>query len=211
LVFRVSQFSALRREAVGDAVYHQTYAEVRGAYFTRTARLGAARHCSFRSGYIALGERSSDDARRFGSGLLVAAKFARNIVIQRVLGTPPQIIAAAMKDEQERMRRIMHTIQPIGSRIRGIRNDARISRSLKRFALDRINADACAECARWRLRHFAGAEHTAKNIGGARFVGFDSVGHLLVGRQTGCSIKSCASCTVRAGCRRHIPPERRPQ
>jgi len=79
---------------------------------------------------------------------LVAAKFARNIVIQRVLGTAPQIIAAAMKDKQERMRRIMHTIQPIGSRIRGIRNDARISRSLKRFALDRINADACAECAR---------------------------------------------------------------
>ena len=85
-----------------------------------------------------------------GSDLVfwLAAKFARNIVIHRVLGTPPQIVAAAMKDEQERIRRIMHTIQPIGSRIRGIRNDARISRSLTRFALDRISADACAECAR---------------------------------------------------------------
>jgi hypothetical protein len=47
-----------------------------------------------------------------GSDLVfwLAAKFARNIVIHRVLGTPPQIVASAMKDEQERMRRIMHTI-----------------------------------------------------------------------------------------------------
>jgi hypothetical protein len=40
----------------------------------------------------------------------LAAKFARNIVIHGVLGTPPQIVASAMKDKQERMRRIMHTI-----------------------------------------------------------------------------------------------------
>jgi len=121
-----------------------------------------------------------------GSDLVfwLASKFARRLVIKTVLGTPPQIVALASQEEQARVFRIMQTIQPISSRIRGILNDARVSFSLTRFSLEKIIVPTLVMSVRDDgYVTFPGAEYTAKNIAGARFVGFETGGHLAVGRQ----------------------------
>lgn len=114
----------------------------------------------------------------------LASKFARNMIIRRVLGTPPRLVAAASKDEQARVNRILQTIEPISGRIRGILNDSRISAALTRPALDKIVAPTLVMSARDDgYGTFAGAHYTASNIAGARFLGFATGGHLAVGHQ----------------------------
>jgi hypothetical protein len=65
----------------------------------------------------------------------LARKLARNMLIKTVLGTPPDVVSNESLQEQARVDRILQNIQPIGPRALGIRNDARITRSLGRFNL----------------------------------------------------------------------------
>jgi len=121
-----------------------------------------------------------------GSDLVnwLASKFARGAVIERVLGTPPNVMAAATEDERNRVSRIMETIAPISRRIRGIINDAHVSNTLTRFDLEKIVVPTVVLSARDDgYATYGGAEYTAQHISGARFVGFESGGHLLVGHQ----------------------------
>jgi pimeloyl-ACP methyl ester carboxylesterase len=114
----------------------------------------------------------------------LASKFARKLVLSTVLGTPPKLLAAADTDEQTRVLRVMQMIQPVSARIRGIVSDSHISAALAPFALDRISVPTLVMSARDDgYRTFAAAEYTAKNITNARFIGFDSGGHMLVGHR----------------------------
>jgi 2-hydroxy-6-oxonona-2,4-dienedioate hydrolase len=121
-----------------------------------------------------------------GSDLVywLASKFARGAVIERVLGTPPSVLAGATEDERNRVNRIMETIPPISRRIRGIINDAHVYNTLTRFDLEKIVVPTLVLSARDDgYATYAGAEYTAQHVSGARFVGFESGGHLLVGHQ----------------------------
>ena len=112
----------------------------------------------------------------------LGSKLARNVVIKRVVGTPPEVVKAASKEEREGVGRLLDNIQPISSRSRGILNDARIVTSLRRYELERIAAPTLIFSARDDgYATFAGAQYSAREISGARFVGFDIGGHLLVG------------------------------
>ena len=113
------------------------------------------------------------------------SRFARDEVIKRVLGTPPEIVRRASPDEQARVRRILETIQPISSRIRGILNDARVSNSLPRYELEKITAQTLVLSVRDDgYGTFSGAAYTASKIPSARFTGYENGGHLAVGHQT---------------------------
>jgi pimeloyl-ACP methyl ester carboxylesterase len=115
----------------------------------------------------------------------LASTFAPDMVVKRVLGTPPRIVAGASKDEQARVARLMQIIQPISSRARGILNDSRLSASLTRFDLDKIVAPTLIMSARDDgYGTFTGADYTARHIPGARFIGFETGGHLAVGHQS---------------------------
>jgi pimeloyl-ACP methyl ester carboxylesterase len=112
----------------------------------------------------------------------LVSKFARNLVIRTVLATPPGVVRAASKDEQARVERTLRNILPISERSGGILNDARISHSLTREELDKIRAPTLVLSVRDDLYGtFASAEYVAKEIPGAKFVGYDVGGHLWVG------------------------------
>ena len=112
----------------------------------------------------------------------LATKFAPNIVTRLVLATPPEVLVSATVDEKERAQRVMADIQPISRRALGILNDARISSSLTRFDLERIDVPTLVLSVRDDLYGtFTSAQYTAEQIPGAKFVGYDVGGHSWVG------------------------------
>jgi pimeloyl-ACP methyl ester carboxylesterase len=115
----------------------------------------------------------------------LATKFARNMVVRTVLATPPELLATASVEDKERVHRVMSGIQPISRRARGILNDARIGNSLTRFDLEKVRAPTLVLSVRDDLYGtFASAEYTAQQIRGARFVGYQTGGHMWVGHHS---------------------------
>ena len=71
---------------------------------------------------------------------------------------------------------------PIGARLRGLLNEKRIAGSLTRFPLEKIVAPTLVISVRDDLfGTFASAQYTAAQIPSAKFLGYDSGGHLWVG------------------------------
>lgn len=112
----------------------------------------------------------------------LATKLARGLVIKTALATPPDIVRSASLKEQTRVEGVLRGIQPISLRAAGILNDARISASLTRYDLEKIGVPTLVLSVRDDLYGtFAGAQYTARHIPGAKFVGYDTGGHLWVG------------------------------
>lgn len=122
----------------------------------------------------------------FGSDVAfwLGTKFASALMIKSVLGTPPDLVAAANAGEQARTARILDDIFPVAPRLAGICNDLRIATALRRFDLEKIRAPTLVLSSRDDLYgSFPGAEYTATQIPGARFIGYEDGGHLCIGRQ----------------------------
>ncbi|MCZ4312302.1 alpha/beta hydrolase [Comamonadaceae bacterium G21597-S1] len=122
--------------------------------------------------------------RLLGSDLLFwsALHLARNPMLQHVLATPPTVVAAASAVEQARVQALAEHILPVSRRAAGLRDDTRLGKSLGRYALESIRTPTLVFSARDDgFGTYAVADYTASHIPGARFVGFDTGGHLLVG------------------------------
>lgn len=106
-------------------------------------------------------------------------KLAPTVLI-RFLGVPPEVIAAAPGAEQERIRRIVRSVQPLSRRFRGINIDS--NPDLARPPFEEIGVPTLVISARDDLFNtLPAAEVAAAAIPGARLVIFDTGGHLLVG------------------------------
>ena len=122
--------------------------------------------------------------RLLGSDVLfwTALQVARDPLIRHVLATPPEQVAAASGPERARVNDMAERILPVSSRAAGLRDDTRLGKRLGPYALESIRAPTLVVSARDDgFGTFAGAQYTASRIPGARFVGFDDGGHLLVG------------------------------
>jgi 2-hydroxy-6-oxonona-2,4-dienedioate hydrolase len=122
--------------------------------------------------------------RLLGSDLLfwAALHVARDALIQHVLATPPAQVAAANEEERARVNDMADGILPVSTRALGLRDDTRLGKRLGPLALDSIHAPTLVVSARDDgFGTYAAAQYTAGQIPGARFVGFDDGGHLLVG------------------------------
>jgi 2-hydroxy-6-oxonona-2,4-dienedioate hydrolase len=116
----------------------------------------------------------------FWTGLQVA----RDQVFRHVLATPPGLIAAASAAEQARVNAMAERVLPVSARAAGLRDDTRLGKSLGPYALEAIRVPTLVVSARDDgFGTYAAAEYTASRIAGAKFLGFDSGGHLLVGRE----------------------------
>jgi 2-hydroxy-6-oxonona-2,4-dienedioate hydrolase len=116
----------------------------------------------------------------------LALHLARNSLIERVLGTPPAVLAQASPGERARVNEFLQSILPLSDRAAGLRNDALIASSLTRYDLEAIRAPTLVISAQDDLYGtFAGAQYTAQHIPGARFIGYERGGHLCVGHQDG--------------------------
>lgn len=125
--------------------------------------------------------------RLLGSDFLfwAALHVARDPLVRHVLATPPEQVAAASADEQARVDDLAGRILPVSARAAGLRDDTRLGRRLGPAALESVRAPTLVISARDDgFGTYAAAAYTASRIPGARFVGFDDGGHLLVGHAT---------------------------
>ncbi|HUL56800.1 MAG TPA: alpha/beta hydrolase, partial [Usitatibacter sp.] len=109
---------------------------------------------------------------------------APKLATRAILATPPEVVAAASLPEQARVAEMMRHILPVSPRRLGLLNDAAVTRAIPRYPLERIASPTLVLSAKddgygtWDC-----ARYTAENIPNARFLGFESGGHLLVGHQ----------------------------
>mgnify|MGYP003433269386 FL=1 len=123
--------------------------------------------------------------RLLGSDFLywTALQVARDQVFRHVLATPPELIHAASAHEQRRVNAVAERVLPVSLRALGLLDDTRLGKGLRPEALETIRVPTLAISARDDgYGTYAGAEYTASRIPGAKFIGYDSGGHLLVGR-----------------------------
>ena len=114
----------------------------------------------------------------FWSGLQVA----RDQVFRHVLATPPGQVAAASVQERARVNDLADRILPVSTRAAGLRDDTGLGKRLGPYALETIRAPTLVVSARDDgFGTYAGAQYTASRIAGAKFMGFERGGHLLVG------------------------------
>ena len=114
----------------------------------------------------------------FWTGLHVA----RNTLIELVLATPPEQVAAASAQERARVNAMLDHILPVSARAAGLASDSVLSKSLGRYALETIRAPTLVVSARDDgYGTYASAQYTASQIKGAKFLGFDHGGHAWVG------------------------------
>jgi len=123
--------------------------------------------------------------RLLGSDFLywTGLRVARDQVFRHVLATPPELIHAASTQEQARINDLAERVLPVSQRALGLRDDTRLGKRLGPAALETIRVPTLAISARDDgFGTYAGAEYTGSRIRGARFIGYDNGGHLLVGR-----------------------------
>ncbi len=131
----------------------------------------------------------SDDSdailmRLLGSDFLFWAglHIAREQVMRYVLATPPELVAAASAPERARVDAMADGILPVSTRATGLRDDTGLGKRLGPAALDAVRAPTLIISARDDgFGTYAAAEYTASRIAGAKFIGFERGGHLLVG------------------------------
>ncbi len=122
--------------------------------------------------------------RLLGSDFLfwAALQVAREPLIRHVLATPPELVAGASDEERARVDDLAERILPVSARAAGLRDDTRLGKRLGPYDLETIRAPTLVISARDDgFGTYAAAQYTASRIPGARFVGFETGGHLLVG------------------------------
>ena len=78
----------------------------------------------------------------------------------------------------------MRRLLPFSPRIDGMVNDGKIASALDRYPLENITAPTLIiSTADDPWKTFDPAKYTAENIPGAKFIGFESGGHLLIGKE----------------------------
>ena len=111
-------------------------------------------------------------------------RVARPWAIGSILATPPEVVRGADTREQARVVQILDHILPISPRRRGLANDMAIVSTLSRYALEGIKAPTLViSFTDDRFGTYDGPRYTAEHIPGARFIGYDSGGHVWVGHQ----------------------------
>lgn len=110
------------------------------------------------------------------------SKLAPETFIRSVLGTPPEVAAGAPAAEQARLRVVLDHILPVRPRRHGLLNDAAVVSSQPRYELEKIAAPTLAiSTADDLYGTYEAARYTAEHVPNARFIGYPSGGHLLVG------------------------------
>ena len=114
----------------------------------------------------------------FWAGLHVA----RDQVIRYVLATPPGQVAAASPQERARVNALLDHILPVSKRAAGLRSDSVLGKNMASYPLESIRAPTLVVSVRDDgYGTYASSQYTASRIPGAKFIGFDTGGHIWVG------------------------------
>lgn len=128
------------------------------------------------------GQLMMDTALRSDFVFWVAIRALPGVMTHSILATPLEVVEQASPQEQARVARTLEHILPVAPRRLGLLNDGQVVPSLTRYELEKIAAPTLVISAKDDLfGTWEPAQYTAANIPGARFVGYDRGGHLLVG------------------------------
>jgi pimeloyl-ACP methyl ester carboxylesterase len=121
-------------------------------------------------------------ALRFDFVYWTATKVARPTIIRSLLATPVEDVERASPVEQARVGMLVDHIMPVSSRRLGMLNDAAITSTLPRYDLEKISVPTLAISVKDdQFGTYDGAKYTAANIRGAKFLGYDTGGHIWAG------------------------------
>jgi 2-hydroxy-6-oxonona-2,4-dienedioate hydrolase len=127
-------------------------------------------------------EYARDIALRLDFLFWAAIRFAPDSVTRVVLATDPALVASASREDQAEVAMVREHILPVSSRRAGLINEAKIMAALERYPLERITAPTLAISAQDDgYDTYESARYTAAQIPRARFIGYPTGGHLLVG------------------------------
>lgn len=123
-----------------------------------------------------------DTALRSDFLFWAATRLARDTLIESILATPPALVRNAGAAERQRVDAILAQILPVSTRRLGLLNDARVVSTLPRYPLERIAAPALLISVKDDgFGTWDNARRIAAQVPGARFVGYESGGHVWVG------------------------------
>lgn len=109
-------------------------------------------------------------------------RLARGTAYATLMATPPELIARASEAERKRVDEILETILPVSTRAQGLLQDAATAASPPRYELERIAAPTLVITVKDdRFGTYRAGRYTADHVPGARFVGYETGGHLWVG------------------------------
>ena len=125
-----------------------------------------------------------DTALRSDFLFWLAPRISSAVVDKAILGTPPAVVEQASAAEQARMAMMVDHILPVAPRRLGLLNDAAVTSTLQRYDLERITVPTLAiSTADDLYGTYDGARYTAAHIPKARFIGYPTGGHMMVGHQ----------------------------
>jgi pimeloyl-ACP methyl ester carboxylesterase len=130
----------------------------------------------------ALAKLLMDAAIRSDFLFWLALRLAPRPMTRAILGTPPVLLANAGRVERARVATALRHVLPVSPRRRGLINDAAVVTTLPRYELERIAAPTLVFSARDDLyQTYAGSRYSAEHMPRARFIGYPTGGHMLVG------------------------------
>lgn len=111
-----------------------------------------------------------------------AMKIARPTLLKTILGTPVEVYRNATDEERRSIDATLVSILPISRRFKGIKNDGVVMSNLTRYPLEEMRVPTLVISAADDLYGtYENGLYTAEQISDARFIGFPTGGHLLVG------------------------------
>jgi pimeloyl-ACP methyl ester carboxylesterase len=116
--------------------------------------------------------------------LWAGIRLAPQTMYRAFLATPPEVVESASADERARAAQVLDHLLPFSQRRLGVLNDASITPVLPRYDLERIGAPTLiVDAADDLYGTYDGARYSAEHIPHARFIGYPSGGHILVGHR----------------------------
>lgn len=123
-----------------------------------------------------------DTALRSDFIFWLAIRAIPGTMTEAILGTPAAVAREAEEADRKRVQEMMTHILPVSPRRLGLLNDARVVSTLQRYDLERIHAPTLVVSLKDDgYGTYEGAQYSAGQIAGARFIGYESGGHLCVG------------------------------
>jgi len=109
-------------------------------------------------------------------------KLNPRLLVRTMLGTPTEVFDAASDADRDAVMEALMAVEPVSQRAAGLDIDAKVTSTLPRYELEKIQAPTLLISVEDDLYGtWENARYTAENIAGARFVSYPGGGHMWMG------------------------------
>lgn len=109
------------------------------------------------------------------------SKLLGSTLVETLFGTPSSLFDGLSQSEQQGVQELKNTLYPMSMRYEGLKNDNKNDAAASRYPYESINVPTLLVSAKDDLfKSYPKAEYAAKYIPNAKFVPYESGGHLLL-------------------------------